>query len=130
VAGQTATYAPLEGGRTMATTQSPEVPTRERERPPDASPLDQHAPPTTPTAKRSGRAMTSLILGIISIFAGVIPIAAWILGVTAIVLGATARTDIRRSGLMGEGQATAGIVCGAIGIAIGLAMFVVGLAAS
>jgi Domain of unknown function (DUF4190) len=115
----------------MAATHSPETPTRERERPPAAaSPLDRHAPPTAPTAKRSGRAITSLILGIISIPAGVIPIAAWILGVTAIVLGATARTDIRRSGMMGEGQATAGIVCGAIGIVIGVAMFIVGLSSS
>jgi hypothetical protein len=115
----------------MATTHTPQTPTRERDRPPAAaSPLDQHAPPTTPTAKRSGRAMTSLILGIISIPAGFVPIAGWILGVTAIVLGATARTDIRRSGLMGEGQATAGIVCGAVGIAIGVAVFIVGVSAS
>jgi hypothetical protein len=112
----------------MASTHSPEAPVRERESaPPTASPLDRHAPPTAPTTKRSGRAMTALILGIISIPAGLIPIAAWILGVVAIVLGTTARSDIRRSGLMGEGQATAGIVCGAIGIAIGIAMFVVGL---
>ena len=112
----------------MATTQSPEVPARERERPPAAaSPLDQHAPPTAPTAKRSGRAITALILGIISIPAGVIPIAAWILGVTAIVLGATARSDIRRTGMMGDGQATAAIVCGAIGITLGIAMFIIGM---
>jgi hypothetical protein len=112
----------------MATTPTPEAPVRERESAPaTASPLDQHAPPTAPTAKRSGRAMTSLILGIISIPACVIPIAAWILGVVAIVLGATARADIRRSGLMGEGQATAGMVCGAIGIVAGIAIFIVAL---
>jgi Domain of unknown function (DUF4190) len=111
----------------VATTHSPEVPTRERERPPAASPLDQHAAPTTPTARRSGRAMTSLILGIISIPAGLIPIAAWVLGVVAIVLGATARSDIRRNGLMGESQAIAGMVCGALGIVIGVIIFIVAL---
>jgi nucleotide-binding universal stress UspA family protein len=113
----------------MAATNSPESVTRtETEAPPaTASPLDEHAPPTASRGRRSGRATTALILGIISIPAAVIPIAAWILGITAIVLGATARGDIRRSGLLGSGQATAGIVCGVIGLIAGVGVFVVNI---
>jgi hypothetical protein len=116
----------------MAATDSPEsAPRTETEAPREtASPLDRHAPPTAAQGRRSGRATTALILGIISIPAALIPIAAWILGVVAIVLGATARGDIRRNGLLGGKQATAAIVCGAIGIFLGMIVFVAALSTS
>jgi hypothetical protein len=89
---------------------------------PSASPLDQHPPPVADQDRRSGRAIASMVLGIIAIPTAVIPFIAWICGVVAIVLGCIARTDIRRNGLRGHGQATAGIVLGAIGIVAGLAL--------
>jgi len=92
----------------------------------NASPLDRHAPPTAGSAKRSGRAMTALIIGIISIPAAVIALLGVVLGIIAIVLGATARSDARRNRLLGEGQATAGLICGIVGLILGLANMVAG----
>jgi hypothetical protein len=116
----------------MAATDNPESVTRTQTEAPreTASPLDEHAPPTATQGRRSGRATTALILGIIAIPAALIPIAAWILGITAIVLGSTARADIRRDGLRGGGQATAAIVCGAIGIFLGVIVFLASLSAN
>jgi hypothetical protein len=101
----------------MAATEEPTA-TRE---PASASPLDQYAPPTASTGGRSGRATAALTVGIISIPAAIIAIAGVILGVVAIVLGATARGDARRNRLRGAGQATAGMICGIIGLLLGLA---------
>jgi hypothetical protein len=103
----------------MAATNNPEAPTttREPERPASASPLDQYAPPTASAGRRSGRATSSLIVGIISIPAAIIALAGIVLGVVAIVLGATAR----RNRLPGAGQATAGMICGIVGLLLGLA---------
>jgi hypothetical protein len=114
----------------MAATDSPETTTTREAPRPTASPLDQHAPPTATTGRTSGRATTSMILGIISIPVAIIPIAAWILGITAIVLGATSRGEIRRTGIGGNGRAMAGIICGVIGVVIGLAVFVANLSAA
>jgi Domain of unknown function (DUF4190) len=80
------------------------------------------------TAGRSGRATTSMILGIISIPAALFAILGVILGVVAIVLGATARSDIRRRGLTNEGQA--GVICGSIGLLLGLANMIAGIVAA
>jgi hypothetical protein len=97
-----------------------------RQSAPSASPLDQHAPPTAATARRPGRAIAALIVGIISIPAAFVPIAGLILGVVAVVLGASARSDIRRNRLEGEGQAKAAVVLGAIGIVLALAFWIIG----
>jgi Domain of unknown function (DUF4190) len=100
---------------------TPETPTRERapERA-SASPMDGHAPPTATTAKRPGRAITALVLGIISIPAALLPPAGLILGIIAIVLGATTRADIRRNRLLGESQALWGLILGSIGTILAL----------
>jgi hypothetical protein len=114
----------------MAATNSPESTTTQERPRPTASPLDQHAPPTASTGQRSGRATTSMILGIISIPAALFAILGVILGVVAIVLGATARGDIRRRGLTNEGQATAGMILGSIGLLLGLANMIAGILAA
>jgi hypothetical protein len=77
----------------------------------------QHQPPST-----DGKAVASLVLGILSMVMG-----CWLgapLGVPAVLLGALAHRDIRRSeGLTGgRGLATAGIVLGSIAATL----FVVG----
>jgi hypothetical protein len=83
------------------------------------------APTTTParTGDRSGRALASLIVGIVSIPGALFAILGLVLGIVAIVLGATARSDMSR-----RGQATAGIVLGAIGAVLALANMVAGAA--
>jgi Domain of unknown function (DUF4190) len=112
----------------MAATESPETTTREAQ-PPTAAPPEQQTPTQT-AGRTSGRATTSMILGILSIPLAIIPILAWILGVVAIVLGSTARGEIRRTGVGGSGRAMAGIICGIVGLVIGLAVFGANLSAS
>ena len=72
----------------------------------------------------SGKATTSLVLGIASI---VLCCLGFVLGIPAIIVGVRARKDIRLSQgrLGGDGLALGGIVTGVIGILLGLA--VVGL---
>jgi hypothetical protein len=80
-----------------------------------------------PQLPNEGKAVTSLVLGILSIFCfGALS------GIPAIVLGAMSRRAISRSGhaLGGGGMATAGIITGGIGSALSmlsLAMFVIGM---
>ncbi|MDI6840157.1 MAG: DUF4190 domain-containing protein [bacterium] len=64
----------------------------------------------------SGRAIASLVCGILSIF---MPGVGFVLGILGIVFGAVARSEIRRSEgkLRGEGMAVAGLVCGIVGLA-------------
>ena len=68
-----------------------------------------YPPPVAPT---SGKATTSLILGIISIVA-----CGLLLGIPAMIIGRQAKREIRESGgrLGGEGLATAGFITGLIG---------------
>jgi hypothetical protein len=72
--------------------------------PPAFQPLYQ--PPT------SGKATTSLVLGIVSLVA-----CGLLLGIPAMIVGRQAKREIRESGgrLSGDGLATAGIVTGLIG---------------
>jgi uncharacterized protein DUF4190 len=62
--------------------------------------------------KKSGKAIASLVLGLLSLFA---PLGI-VLGIIAVVLGILARKEIRAStGLDGDGMALAGIITGAVG---------------
>jgi hypothetical protein len=64
--------------------------------------------------RTSGKAITSLVCGIIGLF--VIPL---ILSILAIVFGIIARKDTERdASLGGRGMATAGLVLGIIGIVL------------
>jgi hypothetical protein len=86
-----------------------------------------HAAPAAGT--KSGMAVAAMIVGILSIPAILIPILAIILGIVAIVLGAVAKGQIRKSGMSNAGQATAGIVCGVIGL-VGAIVFIAVVASS
>ena len=88
------------------------------------SPLDQHRSPTASVGRRSGRAVTALILGILAVLTSIIPLVAIVLGVIAIVLGATARSDIRRNRCLGAGQAKAAIILGSVGIVLAIGWIV------
>jgi hypothetical protein len=95
-----------------------------------ASPLDRHASPvsdrTSTGARKDGRATAAMIVGILSIpITFLIGIVGLIMGIVAIILGAISRGNIKRSGLQGAGQATAGIICGAVSIVIFIALVAV-----
>ena len=77
-------------------------------------PYDPGQPPMYPpvAAPTSGKATTSLILGIVSLVA-----CGLVAGIPAIILGRQAKREIQESGgrMGGEGVATAGFVTGLIG---------------
>lgn len=87
-------------------------------------PPPQYGAPQPPTggtpAKTSGKAITSLVTGIISLPT----VCCWplslVLAVLGIVFGVLGRKDIRNSGgqQKGEGMALAGLICGAVAIAL------------
>src|SRR4051794_2360721 len=94
-----------------------------------ASPLDRHTSPVGQSS-RSGRAVASLVLGILAAIAFFIPIIAIILGVIALSLGLTSRSDCRRRGRTTPCQATAGSVLGAIGSLAAIAIIAIAAASS
>ena len=82
-----------------------------------------HVSATVNAGPTNGKAIASLVCGIAGLL--VLPV---VLSVVALVLGYGARREIKeRPGQSGDGQATAGIVLGWIGVAWGLliAFFVV-----
>lgn len=84
------------------------------------------APQTDPSlrAETSGKAIASLVLGILSLTS------CGPLGIIAIVVGNTALADIRasRGRLTGDGMAKAGVITGWIGVVLFVLGLVVGLA--
>jgi hypothetical protein len=107
----------------------PETPDREAT---TASPIDRHASPVsdraTGTGKvRHGRATAALIVSILGIlFALFFALLGLILGIVGTVLAATARSDIRRRGMVGGGQAKAALICGIVAIVLSVASMIVG----
>ena len=93
---------------------------------PPPPPPPQYGGPQSPYGgeqpKTSGKAIASLVLGII----GVLTCGCVILSVLAIVFGSLARKDIRESGgaTKGAGMAQAGFILGIIGIALAVIYWV------
>jgi Domain of unknown function (DUF4190) len=83
----------------------------------EGSGVSEAIPAATPAAapgETSGKALASLILGIAGLV--MLPVVGSIL---AIILGVSAKREIAaRTGLGGEGMATAGIILGAVGVAL------------
>jgi hypothetical protein len=104
----------------MATVSHPSPATTDA--PPAASPVDAHRSPVEGTGKKSGKATTAMVLGILGCLTFFIPIAAWILGGIAIGFGITARQELRTAAADRAGRATAGLVLGIIAVALGIAM--------
>jgi hypothetical protein len=83
-------------------------------------------PPPVEPPKKSGMAIASLILGILSIPSGCCYGLGIILGIVGIILGVMSKKD---SGQM-SGMAIAGIICSCFGIVFGIAfwvLFIIGL---
>jgi Domain of unknown function (DUF4190) len=99
----------------------PETPTRE----PRADPMDRPAAPVAATGQSSGKATTSMVLGIISIpVAILIPIIGLVIGIVGLTLGLMARGDIDRRGLSNRGQAKAGVILNSIGMVLAIAIVI------
>lgn len=80
-----------------------------------------------PRVDTSGKAITSMVLGICAL---VIPYLGIVTGILGVVFGALARKDIRRmklggSDLKGNGMAIAGLVTGIIGIVLWVVIIIV-----
>ena len=66
-------------------------------------------------------------LGIVALIASFfIALLGLILGIVGTVLAATARSDIRRRGMVGGGQAKAALICGIVAIVLSVASLIVG----
>ncbi len=97
--------------------------------PATASPLDAHRSPTASSSTRSGKATTAMVLGILGVLAGLlIPIAGIVLGIVAIVMGSNARSDIKRTGCQGAGQAKAGLILGIVALVVSVLAWVAAVA--
>lgn len=90
----------------------------------DNQPVVIQAEPVADTPKTSGKAIVSLVFGIIGFI--MLPLIA---GIVAVIVGYSAKSDIRKSAgaLKGEDMATAGIILGwvnlgltVIGICVGV----------
>lgn len=93
------------------------------------SPLTQSYVP--PQAKTSGKAITSLILGIISLITlplgGIIVlgIVGFFSGIVAIVFSSLSFKEIKRVQVRGRGMAIAGLVCGIVATTLNVLAFVI-----
>lgn len=70
----------------------------------------QYQPP--PQAQTNGKAVTALVLGIVSL------VVCSIVGIVAIVIGNQARREIAQTGQQGDGMARAGIILGWVAVVL------------
>lgn len=68
-------------------------------------------------------AVAGMVLGIIALVLCWIPFLGWILGLLGVIFGGVGIGKANRVG-KGKGAAVAGLVCGALSIVIGIALFV------
>lgn len=81
--------------------------------------------PAMPMAPSNGMGVAALVLGIIAAVGFCLWPLAIVLGILAIIFGAIGRGKARRGEATNPGQALAGIICGAAGIVLGVALLVV-----
>jgi len=76
------------------------------------------------TGPRNGFGLTALITGILALLFGVLPFTFYlgiILGIVAVVFGLLGRKRAKRGEATNQGQALAGLICGALGLLAGIA---------
>lgn len=101
-------------------TQYPQDP---QNQPPYGQPPAGHVPygggpGGQPGQPSSGLAVTSMVLGIVSLPACICWPLAVVLAIAAIVLGVMAKNKIKAGQASGNGMATAGIICGAVALVL------------
>ena len=103
------------------------APTSENTEREHAATGSEYAPPARAAGGgKSGKALASLILGIISIPAAFLPIFGVLFGILAITFSSLGKKEIRRDGMTNMGQATAGLVLGIVGLTLAVALWVIG----
>lgn len=96
--------------------------------PPYGTPVGQPAPYGTPVAVvRNGLGTAALVLGILAVVLSVTIVGGVILGLLAIVLGAVGRGRARRGEATNGGIALAGIITGATGLLLSVALVALGI---
>lgn len=83
--------------------------------------------PQKPNDPFKGKAIASMVLGIVSLvffWAGMFSLAALVCGVIAVILGAQARKGAQNMGMKPNGMATAGLIMGLIGAIVSLIGFI------
>ncbi|MEU6991373.1 DUF4190 domain-containing protein [Streptomyces sp. NPDC046465] len=81
--------------------------------------------PAMPMAPANGMGVSALVLGIIAAAGFCLWPLAIVLGILAVIFGAVGRGKARRGEATNGGQALAGIICGAAGIVLGVALLVI-----
>ncbi|WP_125515407.1 DUF4190 domain-containing protein [Streptomyces sp. WAC 01529] len=81
--------------------------------------------PAMPAPPANGMGVAGLVLGIIAAAGFCLWPLAIVLGVLAVIFGAVGRGKARRGEATNGGQALAGIICGAAGIVLGVALLAV-----
>jgi|Deesub1362A_J573_1020465.scaffolds.fasta_scaffold16261_2 uncharacterized membrane protein len=77
--------------------------------------------------KYSGKAIASLVLGIVGVWWCITGVVGVVCGVLAVIFSVKAREEIKEKHLKGEGMSIAGLVCGIIGIVGGVVMTLIWL---
>ncbi|MEU9208392.1 DUF4190 domain-containing protein [Streptomyces sp. NPDC048415] len=80
--------------------------------------------PPMPSAPSNGMGTAGLVLGILAAVVFCLWPLAIVLGVLGVIFGVIGRRKARRGEASNPGQALAGIICGAVGIGLGIAMLV------
>lgn len=115
-----AAWRPLEAQATSATAPSPappaygQAPSFEQMPPPFAPSYAAGYQPPYTQSRRSGVAIASLVLGILSLIFWLLPILGAPLAIAGIVTGVMGRSGTRR------GMALAGLICSIIGLVLSL----------
>ncbi|MEV6184142.1 DUF4190 domain-containing protein, partial [Streptomyces sp. NPDC052015] len=86
--------------------------------------------PGMPLPPSNGMGTAALVLGIISTVVFCLWPLAIVMGVLSVVFGVIGRRRARRGEATNAGQALAGIICGAVGIVLGVAFMVIIFAAA
>ncbi|WP_393077639.1 DUF4190 domain-containing protein [Streptomyces sp. LN704] len=81
--------------------------------------------PAMPLAPSNGMGTAGLVVGIISAVVFCLWPVAFVLGVLGVIFGVVGRRRARRGEATNPGQALAGIICGAVGIALSIGMIVI-----
>ncbi|MFJ2260466.1 DUF4190 domain-containing protein [Streptomyces sp. NPDC087844] len=81
--------------------------------------------PGMPTGPSNGLGTASLVLGIVAAVGFCLWPVALVCGILALVFGGIGRARARRGQATNAGHALAGIICGAVGVALGIAFLVV-----
>ncbi|MFJ8007941.1 DUF4190 domain-containing protein [Streptomyces fagopyri] len=81
--------------------------------------------PALPLPPSNGMGTAGLVLGIISAVVFCLWPVAFVVGVLGVIFGVVGRRRVRRGEATNPGQALAGIICGAVGVALSIGMVVV-----